>query len=131
MVITSLEDFVKVFATAVADAVRASDPSLVNQNDPRGLRGRRHIEAVRRRMTEERNVSPVAKTAFKRGNEYLLTPVAAREELDRLSKPGLVSRSPEPPRKSAKAPKVSARDEMAKAKRELEAEMRREMEKRS
>jgi hypothetical protein len=112
---------VKVFAEAVADAVCARDPSLIDQRDPRGLGGRRHIEAVRRRMAERTG------DAFQKGRDYLLTPAAVRDELERLSRPGLVSRTSEPRPKARKPSKSSAKAaesaELAKLKRELESEM--------
>lgn len=129
MVITSLDDLVNVIAERVADCIAARDPALIDQRDARGLKGRRHIDAVRRRMSEK------AGGAFCKGRDYLLTPTAVREELERLSR-FAVAAHPDAPverRKAGpvkgKAPKASARDEMAKIKRELETDMRRAREK--
>lgn len=121
MVITNLDELFDALADRIADRLASRDPSLIDQRDRRGLLGRRHIDAVRRRIAEK------AGDAYVRGRDYLLTPAAVRDELERLSKPGLVSRAPEPPLKARKPSKATAKAaesaELAKLKRELEAEM--------
>src|SRR3954470_21284478 len=136
MVITSLEDFIDVLASKVADCIASRDPSLIDQRNPEGLRGRRHIDAVRRRMADERALPPNAKTAFCKGGEYLMTRSAVREELARLSRYAM-GEHPEPPverrkapaSKGGKSPKARERDDLARIKRELETDMRRAREK--
>lgn len=137
MVITSLEDFIDVLASRVADCIASRDPSLIDQRNPEGLRGRRHIDAVRRRMAEERALPPNAKTAFCKGGEYLMTRSAVREELARLSRYAMAEhpeapaerRKAGPVGKGGKGPKARERDDLARLKRELETDMRRAREK--
>jgi hypothetical protein len=125
MVINSIEELFDMFADRVADRIAARDPSLVDQHDPRGLRGRRHIDAVRRRMADERKDPTAPKTAFQKGREYLLTPAAVRDELERMSRGALSAHvPPERPRKTSKASAKAAESaELATLKRELESEM--------
>jgi hypothetical protein len=130
MVITSLEDLVRAIGAAVADCMEARDQALVSQRDPRGLRGRRHIEAVRRRVAEQTR-SGAERDAFIRDRDYLLTPAAVRDELARETALALAARNdnagPERPRTAkakAKSAAAAERDEMARLKRELEADMR-------
>lgn len=130
MVISSLEDLVDAIADRLADRMAARDTAPIDQRDPRGLMGRRHIDAVRRRLSER------AGGAYVKGRDYLLTPEAVREEFERLSRGGLVSRAPVEPaprRKAGKPSKVSAKQaeqaDRARIKRELESDMRRAREK--
>lgn len=118
MVITSLDELFDALADRIADRLAARDPTLIDQRDPRGLLGRRHIEATRRRMAEKRG------DAFHKGRDYLLTPSAVRDELERLSRPGLVSRAPEPRPKARKTSSKAAESaELTRLKREMEADM--------
>lgn len=76
----SLADFLDALADRVADRIAERDESLVDQRDRRGLMGRRHIEAVKRRM------SAGEPGAYVRGRDYLLTPAAVRDELERFGR---------------------------------------------
>jgi hypothetical protein len=111
----------RAFAAEVAACLAELDDGLIDQRDRRGLMGRRHIEAVRRRMKAK------AGGAWKRGRDYLLTPAAVLEELERGN--GEMSNdSGAAPARPRKAKGARANDqraaELAQLKREVEAEMR-------
>lgn len=109
---------IRAFAAEIAACLAEQDDGLIDQRDRRGLMGRRHIDAVRRRMAEK------AGGAYKRGRDYLLTPAAVREELERGSAPSHAAVSARP--RKAKGARVNdARvAELEALKRELEADMR-------
>lgn len=108
------------FVDRLAERFAERDDSLIDQRDPRGLLGRRHIEAVRRRRADG------AGGAYIKGRDFLLTPQAAREELERLSSGECPA--PTPRSSPAKTRKANARSpEQARRERlrlELESEMR-------
>jgi hypothetical protein len=115
-----LELLVDALADRIADRIAARDESLIDQNDARGLLGRRHIDAVKRRRAEKRG------DAWVRGRDYLMTPAAVREELERLStfahadSDAAPAVTPAPKRSKA----ASRSSELANLKREIEADMR-------
>lgn len=112
-----LELLVDALADRIAERIAARDESLIDQRDARGLLGRRHIDAVKRRRAEKRG------DAWIRGRDYLMTPAAVREELELASgTAGEPEAPPAAPPKQAKAPSRSS--ELASLKREMEADMR-------
>ena len=114
----TLDDFIDAVADRLAERLAERDDSLIDQKDRRGLVGRRHIDAVRRRIAAK------AGGAYIRGRDYLLTPAAVRDELARGSAPaGNDNAMPRPRVAKGKAGARSS-DELAQLKRELEAEMR-------
>ena len=116
-----IDGILDAIADRIADRIAERDASLVSQRDPRGLGGRRHIEVVRRRIAEK------AGGAYKKGRDYLLTPVAVREELERFGTDAGNDNvgGPRRPRKTtAKAGVAAEHDELMRLKRELEADMR-------
>lgn len=107
------------FVDRLAERFAERDDSLIDQRDPRGLLGRRHIEAVRRRRAEG------AGGAYIKGRDFLLTPQAAREELGRLSSGECPAPTPRSPRGKLKPGQRSAeQSRRERLKRELESEMR-------
>jgi hypothetical protein len=128
----TFEWFIGQLADALLDRMEARDEGLISQRDRRGLMGRRHIDAVKRRIADELAAGTEPRTAFQRGRDYLLTPAAAREELARLS--GDRGRAPKTsPRRGAPRPrsteaskKRAESDEKAAVRRELETALRRE-----
>jgi hypothetical protein len=121
----TLKALIRELAEAIAECIAERDESLVSQRDRRGLGGRVHIEAVRRRRAEKKD------GAYIRGRDYLLTPAALREELERYaSRAGndndhaAAERRARPPKKTKSAAAAAERDELTQLKRELEADMR-------
>lgn len=129
----TLDWFIGQLAEALLEKMEARESGLVSQRDRRGLMGRRHIDAVRRRMADELAAGVEVKTAFHRGRDYLLTPSAVRDELARLSTRAPAAAPTAPARTgrrgssraAAAERKRSDRDEAASVRRELESEMRR------
>lgn len=124
----TLDTFIRELAEAIVECMAERDASLVSQRDRRGLGGRRHIDAVKRRVAEQtRNGGE--RDAFIRDRDFLLTPAAVRDELARGTAMAARNDNAEPGRpRTAKAKAQSAaaaeRDELARLKRELEADMR-------
>jgi hypothetical protein len=75
----TVQEFIFALADALAERLAERDESLIDQRDRRGLMGRRHIDAVRRRIAEGR------KDSFIRKRDYLMTPAALRDELVRYA----------------------------------------------
>jgi hypothetical protein len=122
----TLDTFIRELAEAIVECMAARDASLVSQRDRRGLIGRRHIDAVKRRI-EEQSRSGGERDAFIRGRDFLLTPAAVRDELARGSAPAARNDNAGRPRiakAKTKSPAAVERDELARLKRELEADMR-------
>lgn len=125
----TLDWFLDMLADRLAERMAARDDAPVDQRSPKGLRGRRHIEAVRRR------VEAGLGGAWIRGRDFLLSPEAVREELARLTRgrghggaapAAATARVPKPPK--PKSPKAARAAAAAEIKRDLETAMRRERE---
>lgn len=114
----TLKDVVNMLADALMERMGERDESLVSQRDPRGLMGRRHAEMVKRRRAEKKGGAYIV------GRDYLLTPAALREELERLAGEPERAAPAAPPRPPRKASRSAEHDELARLKRELEADMR-------
>jgi hypothetical protein len=117
----SVEALVEVLADALAARIErrlsARAGGLISQHDRRGLRKRRHIEAVRRRMAEGTG------GAYHIGDDYMLTPEAVREELEKYGPKGVAESGPREP--SARAKRASAvSSEKAALDRELDERAR-------
>lgn len=110
----SFVDLLDAIADRVAERIAERDHSLITQHDRRGLGRRRHIEAVRRRIAEGRA------GAYIRGRDYLLTPAAVREELERGG-PRRAGDAEHPTAAAARARRAAAAAATAAEAAELEA----------
>lgn len=117
----TLDAVIDALADRIAERIAARDSDLIDQRSRKGLRGRLHIEAVRRRVAERTG------DAFIRGKDYLMTPEAVRDELRRRAAdagaPGAVTRVRDALR-GKRSPKAAERAELDALKRELESDMR-------
>lgn len=112
----TLEVLLDALADRIAERMAKREAGLISQRDRRGLGKRRHINAVRRRIAERQG------GAFKLGDDYMLTPEAVREELERFGPKGLDDGAPSPASPSP-SPRRTRKSDRERALADLDREL--------